>query len=65
MEVIEKVYGKGCFVPVRLNGLVQTTDRLALRSIARQLKSQGYAEETGDAGDFARPLSSPFDLSLT
>lgn len=45
---MEKVHGVGSFVPVRLNGFVHTTDRLALRAIARQLKSQGYDEEEGD-----------------
>lgn len=48
LNIIENVHGAGSFICVRLNGLVQTTDRQALRTIARQLKSQGFVEEGGD-----------------
>lgn len=48
LNIINNVYGDGSFICVRLNGLVQTTDRQALRTIARQLKSQGFVEEGGD-----------------
>lgn len=47
LRVIEAVHGAGSFIPVRLNGLVHTTDRQALRSIARQLKCNGFDEEDG------------------
>jgi hypothetical protein len=35
------------FVTVRLSGLVHTTDRLALRSIAMQMREQGF-KSVGD-----------------
>lgn len=48
IEIIAKVHGPDSFIPVRLNGLVQTTDRLVMKEIARQLKSQGAMDESGD-----------------
>jgi len=45
------------FVTVRLSGLVHTTDRLALRSIAMQMREQGFksvgeGEDAVDEGDY-------------
>lgn len=45
---MEKVYGSDAFITVRLNGLSQTTDRLAMREIARQLSNDGALDESGD-----------------
>ncbi|KAK4055525.1 origin recognition complex subunit 4 [Microbotryomycetes sp. JL201] len=46
--ILDQVYGRDQYIPVRLNGLVHTTDRMALRSIAWQLKSHGFEEFDGD-----------------
>lgn len=50
------MHGAGSFVTVRLSGLVHTTDRLALRSIAVQLQEQrfGTAGLFADEGDYVR-----------
>jgi hypothetical protein len=53
LQIVENVYGQGSFTTVRLNGLAQTTDRLAMREIARQLSNDGALDE---GGDFVRPL---------
>ncbi|KAI5479813.1 hypothetical protein MNV49_002625 [Pseudohyphozyma bogoriensis] len=57
LKLLRDVYGEDGFVTVRLNGLVQTTDRLALRAIARQLKSNGFQEDDGDFGSTASTMS--------
>ncbi|GAA5894431.1 hypothetical protein JCM8208_006236 [Rhodotorula glutinis] len=49
LALLSHVHGADSFVTVRLSGLVHTTDRLALRSIAVQLQEQGF----GTAGLFA------------
>ncbi|GAA5923778.1 hypothetical protein JCM3775_000504 [Rhodotorula graminis] len=49
IALLSHVHGADSFVTVRLSGLVHTTDRLALRSIAVQLQEQGF----GTAGLFA------------
>ncbi|KAM0788972.1 hypothetical protein ACM66B_003045 [Microbotryomycetes sp. NB124-2] len=48
LSILDHVYGRDRYIPVRLNGLVHTTDRMALRSIAWQLKTQGFEEFEGD-----------------
>lgn len=45
LRLVAQVYGEDSFIPVRLSGLAQTTDRQALRAIARQLKCGGFDEE--------------------
>lgn len=53
VQIVENVYGPGSFTTVRLSGLAQTSDRLAMREIARQLQNDGALDETGD---FVRSL---------
>lgn len=48
IEIVEKAYGVNSFTTVRLSGLAQTTDRLAMREIARQLSNDGALDESGD-----------------
>lgn len=48
INIVHKVYGDNAFITVRLNGLAQTTDRLAMREIARQLSFKGELDEGGD-----------------
>ncbi|KAK4057935.1 origin recognition complex subunit 4 [Microbotryomycetes sp. JL221] len=48
LSILDKVYGRERYIPVRLNGLIHTTDRMALRSIAWQLKTHGFDEYEGD-----------------
>ncbi|SCZ98951.1 BZ3500_MvSof-1268-A1-R1_Chr7-1g09327 [Microbotryum saponariae] len=57
VQVLEKAYGKDAMIIVRLSGLVHTTDRLALRSIAHQLQSQGLSDEDGDFGSNAATMT--------
>ena len=54
LRILEQVYGRDAFIPVRLNGLVHTTDRQALRAIARQLKVGGFDndDDGGDGGEW-------------
>ncbi|XP_004346747.2 hypothetical protein CAOG_05062 [Capsaspora owczarzaki ATCC 30864] len=49
-------FGSDAFAVVRLNGLIHTDDRLALRDIASQLKVQ-RALETGNLSSFAAALA--------
>ncbi|GAA6061173.1 hypothetical protein JCM10212_005759 [Sporobolomyces blumeae] len=52
LRIISHVNGpEHPFVTVRLSGLVHTTDRIALRSIATQLRDQGYRRGGGEADD--------------
>lgn len=67
--MIEFVHRDRDFVTVRLSGLVHTTDRLALRSIAMQLREQGFSSAAAggefddlDEGDY---VSSSLSLSLS
>ncbi|GAA5889820.1 hypothetical protein JCM5296_002352 [Sporobolomyces johnsonii] len=59
LRVLSYIHGDAHeFVTVKLSGLVHTTDRLALRSIAMQLRQQGFssagaADEDGDEGDYS------------
>ncbi|KDE09019.1 hypothetical protein MVLG_00740 [Microbotryum lychnidis-dioicae p1A1 Lamole] len=57
VQVLEKAHGKDALIIVRLSGLVHTTDRLALRSIAHQLQSQGLSDEDGDFGSNAATMT--------
>lgn len=62
IEIVQTVHGDDSFIPVRLNGLSQTTDRLAMREIARQLSKDGIIEEGADF--VCSPSLSPsFDYS--
>ncbi|BGO90768.1 hypothetical protein NBRC10512_002852 [Rhodotorula toruloides] len=42
LALLSSTHGSDAFVTVRLSGLVHTTDRLAMRSIAVQLRDQGF-----------------------
>ncbi|BGO98586.1 Origin recognition complex subunit 4 [Rhodotorula toruloides] len=42
LALLSSTHGRESFVTVRLSGLVHTTDRLAMRSIAVQLRDQGF-----------------------
>ncbi|GAA6031209.1 hypothetical protein JCM8097_004062 [Rhodosporidiobolus ruineniae] len=55
LSVLSYVHGPSAFATVRLSGLVHTTDRLALRSVAVQLQQQGFGgrEFDIDDGDFS------------
>ncbi|GAA5883860.1 hypothetical protein JCM16303_007421 [Sporobolomyces ruberrimus] len=59
LRVMSYVHGdQHEFVTVRLSGLVHTTDRLALRSIAMQMREQGFksvgeGESEADEGDYS------------
>ncbi|BGP39151.1 origin recognition complex subunit 4 [Rhodotorula kratochvilovae] len=55
LALLSHVHGADTFVTVRLSGLVHTTDRLALRSIAVQLQEQGFgtADLIADEGDYS------------
>ncbi|GAA5994253.1 origin recognition complex subunit 4 [Rhodotorula paludigena] len=55
LALLSHVHGSSAFVTVRLSGLVHTTDRLALRSIAVQLQEQGFgtSELVADEGDYS------------
>ena len=66
-------HGKNAFITVRLSGLAQTTDRLAMREIARQLcaADRRVDEHEGDFGSHAstmatllRLLEPPSDSTL-
>lgn len=50
------MHGSSAFATVRLSGLVHTTDRIALRSIAVQLQQQGFGgpDFDIDEGDYVR-----------
>ncbi|GAA6005036.1 hypothetical protein JCM11491_002316 [Sporobolomyces phaffii] len=59
LRVMRFVHGdQHDFVTVKLSGLVHTTDRLALRSIAMQMREQGFkgvgeADQDADEGDYS------------
>ncbi|GAA5897150.1 hypothetical protein JCM6882_001804 [Rhodosporidiobolus microsporus] len=56
LSILSYVHGgPSAFATVRLSGLVHTTDRLALRSIAMQLQQQGFGggDFDIDEGDFS------------
>ncbi|GAA5823491.1 hypothetical protein JCM11251_000653 [Rhodosporidiobolus azoricus] len=55
LSILACVHSPSAFAVVRLSGLVHTTDRLALRSIAVQLQQQGFAggDFEIDEGDFS------------
>ncbi|GAA6051251.1 hypothetical protein JCM3770_005896 [Rhodotorula araucariae] len=55
LALLSHAHGADAFVTVRLSGLVHTTDRLALRSIAVQLQEQGFgtADLVADEGDYS------------
>ncbi|GAA5970567.1 hypothetical protein JCM11641_007354 [Rhodosporidiobolus odoratus] len=55
LSILGYVHGASSFATVKLSGLVHTTDRLALRSIAVQLQQQGYGggEFEVDEGDYS------------
>ncbi|KAL8290077.1 hypothetical protein RQP46_003016 [Phenoliferia psychrophenolica] len=57
LALLAKVRGPDSFITIRLNGLIHTTDRQALRAIARQLKSSGYTEDDGDWGSNAATMA--------
>lgn len=65
VKVMSEQFGSDQFVVVRISGLVHTTDRLALRAIARQLKFGGFDEdnEADTAGDWVRLFSSEVGLA--
>lgn len=51
LQLLSHVHGGDSLVAVRLSGLVHTTDRLAMRSIAVQLAAQGFASRAGQDGE--------------
>ncbi|GAA6016073.1 hypothetical protein JCM10207_004433 [Rhodosporidiobolus poonsookiae] len=55
LSILSYLFGPSAFATVRLSGLVHTTDRLALRSIAMQLQQQGFGggEFELDEGDYS------------
>ncbi|BGP15161.1 hypothetical protein JCM10213_008699 [Rhodosporidiobolus nylandii] len=55
LSILGYVHGENAFATVRLSGLVHTTDRLALRSIAVQLQQQGFGggEFEVEEGDYS------------
>jgi hypothetical protein len=64
LALLSHAHGPEAFVTVRLSGLVHTTDRLAMRSIAVQLREQGFgdaAQVEGEAeGDYVRGFPSRY-----
>ncbi|GAA5870074.1 hypothetical protein JCM8547_001454 [Rhodosporidiobolus lusitaniae] len=55
LSILSYVLGSSAFATVRLSGLVHTTDRIALRSVAVQLQQQGFGgpEFNIDEGDYS------------
>ncbi|GAA5959511.1 hypothetical protein JCM21900_004525 [Sporobolomyces salmonicolor] len=59
LRILSYIHGDAHdFITVKLSGLVHTTDRLALRSIAMQLRQQGFSsagasDEDCDEGDYS------------
>ncbi|KAH8920406.1 hypothetical protein BT69DRAFT_1352407 [Atractiella rhizophila] len=54
LALLERLHGKDAYVVIKLNGLSETNDKLALKEIARQLKgNEGYlaAEVGGEGGE--------------